>query len=84
MVARERREDVELYNVPSLDDAVTRVKEYKILIKSGKQHVLNLTHQQGFILHKSRELRRFSHIIEELGISTCTITFKSCLYKLHD
>lgn len=42
LVKRERPEDDELPNVTNLYVTVRSVKEYEILIKSGKQYVLSL------------------------------------------
>ena len=82
LVKRERREDDELQNVTNLYVTVTSVKEYERLIKSGKQYVLSLEQQQGFILLIFKESKRFLSMTEELGTSESVITFKINLKKL--
>ena len=65
-----------MQNVISIQDSLTCLKEYKNLIQSEKQYVINSANQQGYILHKFKEWKKTIAMVKELGISQSTIRFK--------
>ena len=58
-------------------------KQYEKYLQREKRKIINIADNQGYILHKIKELDEFiDTLVKRLKISKCTITFKINLNKL--
>ena len=59
------------------------MRQYEKYLQNEKRKVINIAHNQGYILHKFKESEEFfDTLIKSLKMSKSTITFKINLYKL--
>ena len=63
--------------VEKCEDAITIGKEIERFIESQNQNITCLAYSQGWNLIKFKELRKFSKMVKEPGISKSNIMFKN-------
>ena len=65
-----------------LDDGITVVKEYEIIIKIEKKDIINITYRQRVAFKKFNKFDKFMEKIKDIGVSRSTMYFKIKFIKI--
>ena len=65
-----------------LDDVITVVKEYEIIIKIEKKDIINITYRQRVAFKKFNKFDKFMEKIKDIGVSRSTMYFKINFIKI--
>ena len=64
------------------EKAAKIIKQYKGIIKTKKEGIINVAFHQGQIFKRFKGKEKFAKLVSELGIHKTTIIFKTNVFKL--
>ena len=70
--------------VESCEEAMDVIKKYEDIIETNKKSIIFFDYQQGNVIRKFRENRKFKGLVEQFKITKGTIKFEMNIVKLVD
>ena len=70
--------------VESCEEAMDVIKKYEDIIETNKKSIIFFAYQQGNVIRKFRENRKFKGLVEQFKITKGTIKFEMNIVKLVD
>ena len=70
--------------VKACQEALNIIKECEYIIKTNRKNIIYFAYQQGKVLKKFKEKRKFKNLAEQFKITESTIIFKINIVKLID
>ena len=71
-------------NLANYEEAIPVIREYKTIVRSQKNRILNVVYIQGFFFKEFREPNKFVETVKEIDVSKSTISFDVNLIKIFD
>ena len=71
-------------NLANYEEAIPVIREYKTIVRSQKNRILNVVYIQGFFFKEFTEPNKFVETVKEIDVSKSTISFDVNLIKIFD